>query len=570
MKVKLKFSPNNQYPLSAVFIPGARVSDWLNALDLMDFDVNDVESYAIPGSSAAEISGCLAIARRDLTKTETGSNMLCQCAGKYLFIPANTLLFPSPTDAEIKALCGNKRYFMHPAYGLVELAEPIQWGSLIQQPLPTRVITNTPQQADHFPQELNSIRLMPADPAEALSKFEQSNFPAREKLPNKPLTLLEKIKLFFYSFLFRSKAGTSQEAPGWIQKFPFLSWLFRKTEHMLNKIQEDYESLEKRNEKTVDKLVRMLKDNPELGLRYALPLDESGMRRGKGASFGEFFLERIWTDFSLFGSDRSRGGGIAIFSDDSYFKLHQQYRDTASELIKSGKFKNAAFIYLKLLKDNYQAAVCLEQGGFYAEAAALYLKKINDPSRAAACYAKGGMPDQAIEIYKQQKEFENVGDLYASIRKTTLANQYYQMVVDENLKTRHFLKAASIYHVKMNNTDAAKEVCLTAWRSKTEMNKCMKLYFSCFTDAAEQAAAIQKLYLTEVNPDNSIEFLNTVKDEYQKNKDNRDLLKQIGYEIISAKADTHPDIVSLLSEFNRKDQQLMKDTFRFKRSKKGL
>jgi hypothetical protein len=570
MKIELKFSAKNHYPFGAVFLPGNLVTNWLNELDLMGFDASDIETYAVPGHRATEISGCVAIVYKDIGKKDIRANMFCQCAGKYLFIPANTMLYPALADSEIEALCKKKLHFLHPEYGLIELSEPIRWASLIRKPIFLRVITNTPEHGTRFPTELRSIRLMPSDPDKALSNFEQANFPVREPLPNKPLNLLEKIKLYLYKLLFKSASENGRKKPSWITKIPFLFKMLERTDALMNRMQTDYSALEKRNEKTVDQLVRLLKDNPELGLKYALPLDASGMRRKKGNWFGKFTLERRWTDFSLFGMDKSGGGGIAAFSDDSFFKLQQQYRDTADQLIKSGKFKNAAFIYLKLLNDHYQAAVCLEKGGFYAEAAALYLNKINDPSRAAECYAKGGMPDQAIEIYKKQKQFEKVGDLYTSIKKTDLANQYYQIVVDDHLKSRQFLKAATIYRVKMNNTSAAKDICLKAWKNKEEMDKCMKFYFNCFAEAEEQAAAIEKIYQTEVNPDNRIIFLNTIKEEYQKNKENRMLLKQIGYEIISATADTHPDIVSVLAEFDRKDQQLLKDTFRFKQSKKGL
>ncbi|MGB4770175.1 MAG: hypothetical protein WBP58_01870 [Chitinophagaceae bacterium] len=570
MKIELKFSAKNHYPFGAVFLPGNLVTNWLNELDFMGFDASDIETYAVPGLRAAEISGCVVIVHNDIGKKDVRSNMFCQCAGKYLFIPANTMLYPAVTDGEIEALCKRKLHFLHPEYGLIELSEPIHWASLIRKPEFLQITTDTPKQGTRFPYELRSIRLMPSDPVEALANFEKENFPAREPLPNKPLNLIEKIKLYLYKLLFRSGSDGDWKKPSWITKIPFLFKILERTNALMNRMQADYSALEKRNEKTVDQLVRLLKDNPELGLKYALPLDESGMGRGKGNWFGEFILARRWTDFSLFGMDKSEGGGIAAFSDESFFKLQKQYRDTADELIKSGKYKNAAFIYLKLLKDNFQAAVCLEKGGFYAEAAALFLKKINDPSRAAECYAKGGMPDQAIEIYKKQKQFEKVGDLYASIKKTDLANQYYQLVVDDHLTSRQFLKAAIIYRVKMNDTSAAKDICLKAWKDKEEMDKCMKFYFNCFADAEEQAAAIEKIYQTEVNPDNRIIFLNTIKEEYQKNKENRMLLKQIGYEIISASADTHPDIVSVLAEFDRKDQQLLKDTFRFKQSKKGL
>lgn len=570
MKIELKYSAKNYYPLRAVFIPGNLATHWLTELDLMGFDTSNIEAFAVPGLRAAEVAGCVAIRHKDIGKTDVRANTICQCAGKYLLIPANTMLYPALTDGEIESLCKKRLHFLHPEYGLIELTESIHWASLIRKPALLNITTNTPKLGTRFPNELRSIRLMPSDPIDTLSNFEQANFPVREPLPNKPLTFLEKIKLYLYKLLFRSGSETDRKKPSWISKIPFLFKILRKTDGLVNRMQADYNALEKRNEKTVDQLVRLLRDNPELGLKYALPLDSNGMQRRKGNWFGEFTLERRWTDFSLFGMEKSGGGGIAPFSDDSFFKLQQQYRDTADQLIQSGKFKNAAFIYLKLLNDHYQAAICLEKGGFYAEAAALYLKKMNDPSRAAECYAKGGMPDQAIEIYKTQKQFEKVGDLYASIKKTDLANQYYQLVVDDYLKSRQFLKAATIYRVKMNNTSAAKEICLKAWKNREEMDKCMKFYFNCFTDAQEQAAAIEKIYQTEVGPENRIVFLNTIKEEYQKNKENRILLKQIGYEIISAAADTHPDIVSILAEFDRKDQQLLKDTFRFKRFKKGL
>jgi len=47
-------------------------------------------------------------------------------------------------------------------------------------------------------------------------------------------------------------------------------------------------------------------------------------------------------------------GGTVDFRDE-FFRLQNQYRLTAKELKEKGKFKKAAFIYLKLLKD-YNAA----------------------------------------------------------------------------------------------------------------------------------------------------------------------------------------------------------------------
>lgn len=63
-------------------------------------------------------------------------------------------------------------------------------------------------------------------------------------------------------------------------------------------MQQDYEDLERRNQKLVDKFLDLLRNNPAEALKYAIPLDENGSVRGGNNS--SFTLSRRWFDFLYF------------------------------------------------------------------------------------------------------------------------------------------------------------------------------------------------------------------------------------------------------------------------------
>ena len=63
--------------------------------------------------------------------------------------------------------------------------------------------------------------------------------------------------------------------------------------------QKDYENLAERNQNQLDKLLKMLNDNPEEALKYAIPLDPNNSSRG-GAQ-GGFTLNKRWGAFEFGG-----------------------------------------------------------------------------------------------------------------------------------------------------------------------------------------------------------------------------------------------------------------------------
>ena len=103
-------------------------------------------------------------------------------------------------------------------------------------------------------------------------------------------------------------------------------------------LMQDFEKLQERNKKEVDKLLDLMKNNPEEALRFAIPLDEHGYMRGK--SMSQFKMQDRGIDFSLFGSlnlGGSGGGGVDL--GEEYFRIRKQYESSAQELRDRGSMK---------------------------------------------------------------------------------------------------------------------------------------------------------------------------------------------------------------------------------------
>ncbi|OFY83691.1 MAG: hypothetical protein A3F72_12820 [Bacteroidetes bacterium RIFCSPLOWO2_12_FULL_35_15] len=309
----------------------------------------------------------------------------------------------------------------------------------------------------------------------------------------------------------------------------------------------------------------MFKNNPEEALKYAIPLDDIGSTRGGNKS--QLDLLKRWFDFSLLGNNsRSSSGSINL--GDHYYELQKQYNATAQELIKQKDYHKAAFIYMKLLKNNLMAAQTLESGNHFQEAATIYLKHAGNKNKAAECYEKGNMTNEAIEIYKELNENEKVGDLYLTIRKRKEADLYFEKVVTNYKSKNQYVKASLIYKNKMNNEQGGQSLLLEGWRSFKDPSNCLNNYFSNIRDIKILKREIETIYANDLNRQNSETFLQVIRHEYNKNNELSDSIREMAYEIVAAQIPKNPSIVSELKEFNLKDKELMKDTIRFKVNRK--
>ncbi|MGB0523601.1 MAG: hypothetical protein ACPGJS_11610 [Flammeovirgaceae bacterium] len=572
MELKLKPSKHNEFPICGMLIRGTAVSDWLWEIQRMQFDLDAITVYPIPSTAPNSIWGCFVMYDQLDKDIEIGKHELCQLVGNILFLPERSCLSPKVTTAELRQLFWEKLHLIHPAFGLVELSEPIDWKTLLTAPKTRELRITKPQAPVFIPQQIKSFQINPISPEEVLENLETHEFPKQKSLANEPLNFKEQTRLAFYRQLFsKNKTNDQVEKTSLMSMLESARGLFdnRPTE-WTEEMQKDFEALERRNQHQIDRLMEMLKNDPEEALKYAIPLDDTGTSRGgSGGSIGGnsgLGLFKRWSDFSLFGSGNSTfsGEGSASISDDNYYQLQQQYHRTAEALIRDGDFRKAAFIYMKLLKNYYLAAQTLEKGGIYQEAAAIYLKYIRNKTKAAECFEKGNLIQDAIEIYQELNQLEKVGDLYGQINQREQANHYYKQVIESHRKAHQYVKAALLSKNKLLQVEQAQALLLEGWRTNRDAYNCLNNYFNNIEDENVFKKSLLAIYQDEVTPRNQLSFLRVIKHEFAKREAHTELIRDMAYEVLVAQIPYNTDLVSELAFFNKTDQLLPKDSMRFR------
>jgi hypothetical protein len=388
-----------------------------------------------------------------------------------------------------------------------------------------------------------------------------------EPLKDKPLNPLEKVKLSVYKALFKkaeSDNGGTTRPTGFAS---FLKGLFNFDKGW-QKIENEFEDLEKRNQDELQKLMDLLKKNPEEGLKYAIPLDAGGTSRGGTEPSGRFELSKRWSNFSLFGNNGMfKGGGGAIDLGNDFYTLQNQYRATAEELIKQKEYEKAAFMYMKLLKEYAKAADTMELGKHYQEAATIHLKHTGNKVKAAQCYEKGNMIQEAIGIYKELNENEKVGDLYMTIDNKAIAMEYYGKVVEQFKEKNQYVKAALLCRNKMFDAGAGQSLLRQGWKKNLDAVNCLNLYFANIPDDDKLHDAVADIYKNDVNDYNSELFLQVMRNEYQRKNNLQETLREMAFEIVAGRIAANPQIAAELKHFNPRNKDLMKDMLRFKLKK---
>lgn len=212
----------------------------------------------------------------------------------------------------------------------------------------------------------------------------------------------------------------------------------------------NWQQLMDRRRRELDRLMEMMENDPDLGLRYALPLDGAGdASRGKNPAPG-WQLGARNTNFRLGG-----GGGAADqwnVEPDMRLALERKYRDAAQREISLGRYERAAYIYGNLLGDWAAAAQALVKGGRHRDAVSIYLHKLNNKNAAAKCLEDSGLLAQAADLYIECNQFEKAGDLHARLGNEAEARRLWLLEIEAQ---KNALEKARIYWEKLHDADGA-------------------------------------------------------------------------------------------------------------------
>ena len=481
----------------AGFIAGYAPGAWLTELDAIGaLHRESLELYIVPTSSEDRTpAGLFFVAPGAVLRHGTWRCHAYQAAGSSLFIPVGTVVSPPLTKAEIQRLFPMHRHLLHPGIGHVafELVDQILLSELVERPClfdadwhrahpgvpPSPSLTSV---SLHVPQTVEEL-LSDAKGDIGIQSDELTDGPEGKTKDDSPLYRMKRGGLLGLSALgglIQSTLGGEGKRSGNGKGNGLMSWAGKALE-----------KLEEKRNRELDRLLKLLKENPAEGLKYALPLNSRTFARGQAPPSATLGPRR--TSFSL----SALGGGAAVdpwlVQDRMMEDLRRQYREAASQCAASGDHDRAAYIYAELLGDYHAAAAILKEGKRFQEAAKIYKDHLNRPLDAAKCLEEGGMLQAAAELYAELEHHETAGILYDRNGDKAHATYHFRLAVDQEIARGNCLHAAELAETRLGLTDEAEQILLNAWPNAADAVACMQRHLGRLEADEKHRAYLRKL-----------------------------------------------------------------------------
>jgi len=563
-------------PVRAGFLPGSDTAAWLEEMARHP----GARFYVVPESVEAAEAGGLLI--WPLQAVKFGLRVLpCGIEHGSVVVPCGTRLDPALMADEARRLLNYHAYFFHPALGLVafEESDAITPEGLIVPPLP-RENSWLHARAGNAPQpRLTRVSLILPDEPEAL--FGDAAAEIGLKSPkdlNRHSPLLDRLKdkliggaalagmgvigaVAGLAGMLGGKTPPGRQHPGAgnVRGIPVMDQIMRWTAEQLEKL------IEKR-QREIDRLMKLLETNPELGLRYALPFNEGG-DAARGTAPPSWQLgERN----PVFGG--RRGGGPADvwnLAPQTQWQLQQKYRDLANREIAAGRFDRAAYIFAELLGDWHNAAGTLARGKRHQEAAHIYLTKLNNKVLAAKCLEDGGLLADAVLLYGELAQHEKCGDLLRQLGREREAVASYHAAIQGSNDRLH---DARILFDKLQQHGLALNVLASGYPGSNQAAECLERQFDYLArlDAGTDALSLARsLASAEKQLPDRLKMTETLRRIHQTQRDPevRRRLAVVALSVIggalAARTAKEDALLAALPHFAPSDLLLKRDAQRF-------
>ena len=502
--VELRLSPSDSAEPDAWYLPGCSPEDWLHEIAQWQLDHMGLRIYPLPRSiSDRSAVGALVTWSGSTVPQASGNCIAFRQVGGQQFIPADASIRPELTPEELVALLPQTGLSVwHPSIGIVAFdlddgllpsdlliiarPSPQRWDLASEgtrlAPSLTRISPESP------PQNIEDVLSGSQDDigtdSDQLFTPQTEQEAEAESRPENSGTGASKVFLRSVASMIRGLGkllpprGIGSENSG------IRGFLARADSWVTEKLNRISAAMESRRQKELNRLLDMLEQDPDRGLRYAIPSHESDSRRRSQPSDR---LAEHDTDFSL----GSSGGGSDPWSisPEMWQRLLNRYRELANRELNLGRFRRAAYIYAELLGDYYAAANALEQGRHFREAAVLYRTKLGSLQHATECLRRGGLWAEAVELYLEQGQFEKAGDILAEMKQHEESEEMYQKAVAQHLQQSQSLDAARILECKLNAPDEAIATLNEAWHLRGHSDPCLKEVFAIASRHGRHEAA---------------------------------------------------------------------------------
>ena len=499
LDVQLRQTSHAQLPVAAVLLPGDDPVAWLRWLGMEGPALDAIRLLPL-GDATREprVSCVLCPLPEEIAARVDRRHPRYGCIAGRVFVPIEAAFDPPLTEADWRELLppDDSLLVWHPHLGLVRFETPQQLSlaDLCRPPERREVDWGHAQPGDALNRRLYSLQAVaPSQSVEEIIRSGQedigtqssqlSELPHSPNEPSRinwkliavaPLLPIAIVAGWLSNLIPKSESGSQFMAK-------VVSWLDRIASKMPNIWQE--------REREIQRLLDQLKNDPDEGLKYALPMSDV---QGRGVADPGSRLTQRNVDFSL----RSSGGGpVDSWAIEATLqaKLMQSYQDAALREVRLGRFRRAAYIYASLLGNHQAAANVLEQGRFYHEAAAVYREKLKRPADAARCFENGGLLQEAIEIYQDLKQHIKVGELYERLECPDKARAAFQLAADERLGQNDRLGAATLIEQRLRDQEAAMKVLEDGWPTSAQASQCLERFFAMTSALGQSPRALAKI-----------------------------------------------------------------------------
>lgn len=504
-ELRLTRSDSENTQVSAWFCLGKTPKQWLQEICNWPLEHDQIRLVVIRSMDDQGIEGALLIPPTNEI-ARSGQCVPYQRVGANVYLPIDASIFPPVSVQEIELLFDEG--YIHvwtPTCGLtsVERSSLLRPSDLIDPSgpsssdwdlavpgvaFPSRIRSITPEQSyssqhvieggkENIGERADELKNIPKRPGGSNGKVSNLAKQAIALGAGIPLLGLAKLvstmgKLFPRRAPKPTRQGRAVRRPGQGGVIPSMfKNLGKLANRLATKISKTTDDMRHRS---IKGLLKMLEDDPDQGLRYAIPMSGDAHR---GKSDGGSQLGVRDPNFSL---SRLGGGAPANIWDISWEyqeRLIVMYREMASREIGLGRHRRAAYIFAELLGDFASAASVLKDGGHFREAAVLYRERLNDRQTAAACLEEGELWNEAIEAYRDLNQWEKIGDLLTHLERLEDATDAYQRAVDRCLEKNDFLDAARVYEEKMKSFDLALMTLDSSWPNSSQAAMCVRKGF---------------------------------------------------------------------------------------------
>lgn len=482
---------------SALLVSGLTPKAWLENLIPLVEDIDRCSGFLLP-SSRSDLSPCgwLVVGISEVSglarSRRSGSVQPYTAIGERLWVPQGSRLEPEMEPREVDVLLPYACAVFHPTIGLVGFDES-------DRVFLSDLLGGWPSSGAHFGYAQEGVELpdrLLAITAKSEPRLEilmedvgnEIGHEAPEGLPPTPgegsesgvAHLRKQMKLRFLHALERLSGATRQDPgkEGWRQRLE--AWTARRLE-----------ALQRNQERELDRLLHLLKSNPDEGLKYALPLG-GDQARGTVTPPSDQLAKRD-PEFGLPNLSGGQASSPWVVDWERQYALSKQYREAANRELQLGRYRRAAYVFAELLKDYRAAADALCQGKHYREASVLYLKHLGDRLAGAQCLRRGGFFQEAIVIYEKEKQFETVAELYLLLDQKSEAEEAFRMAVSRCLAHGQTAKAALLLEEKLNDREGAIKHLQRAWPKGSDAVTCLQHELSAYARWGDEDSLVERL-----------------------------------------------------------------------------